>query len=306
MDRRRFVKLGLCAAAAGCARPVTRPARSAAPCREPTPEDIAGPFLPLHYQGDADLTRVAGRRERAQGEPILIRGRVTDDRCRPLPAARLEIWQANTFGRYADERDHSGRPLDPGFQGSALLRAGGDARYSILSVKPGSYRGTTDMRAPHVHFRISAAGCHDDIVQMYFAGEALNATDENLALLAPAEQRRVIITPGGRQAGARVHTFDLVLRRIDPRAAPDLERLAGRYLLAGPQGPIPVTMSVEDGKLYVDSPPLPRVEARPLSATRFRLKAFGVDIVFDRDGFTATEERTGAVMRARRQPGQPR
>lgn len=295
IDRRRFLEMGLLAAASGCARPR---ARSPERCAEPTPEDLVGPFLPRHYQGDADMTRVPGQPAPAQGQRILIRGRVTDDRCRPIAGARLEVWQANTFGRYADDRDHSGRPLDPGFQGSALLAAGGDGRYSILTVKPGTYRGTVDMRAPHVHLRASGAGCHDDITQMYFAGEALNRTDENLARLDEGERRRLIVAASGREDGAVVHQFDVVLRRIDP--AVDLAPYAGRYVIDTPRGPLPVTMTVEGGKLYADSPPLPKVELRPLSPTRFRLKAFGVVVDFDAGGFTATDQATGERTRATR------
>lgn len=299
LDRRLFVKLGLCAAGSGCAR---RLPTSRQRCAEPTPEDLAGPFLPMRYQGDADLTRVAGRSERAQGERIVIRGRVVDDRCVAVGGARLELWQANTFGRYDDPRDRSGRRLDPGFQGSALLAADRAGRFSIVTVKPGAYEapGGTTMRTPHVHFRVSGPGCHDDIFQMYFAGESLNATDENLRLLTESERRRVVIAPEGVAQGARVHDLEVVLRAIDPAAAPDLARFAGRYRLETPGGPVPVTISVTDGKLYAESPPLPRVEARPLSATRFRLKAFGVELEFDADGFAVIEN--GTRTRARRDP----
>lgn len=295
IDRRRFVGLGLWALA-GCAG--GRP-RARARCAEPTPEDLAGPFLPRRYRGDADLTRVPGRRERARGEPIRVRGRITDQACRALPGARIEVWQANAAGRYDDERDRSGRPLDPGFQGSALLVAGAGGRYAITTVKPGAYEapGGTTLRAPHIHFRIGAPGCHDDVVQMYFAGERLNAGDENLALLTASERRRVIIAAAGREEGAALHVFDVVLRLIDP--AIDLERFSGRYLIDAPGGePIPVTLLVVDGKLYADSPPLPRLELRPLSATRFRLKAIGVELEMDRDGFTVLDGT--ARMRARR------
>ncbi len=292
VDRRGFLQLGLWAAA-GCARPR---ARAPERCAEPTPEDQAGPFLPRSYHGDADLTRVPGQPARAQGRPILIRGRVTDERCRPLAGARLEVWQANTFGRYADDRDQSRRPLDPGFQGSALVTAGADARFSIRTVKPGSYQGTTTMRAPHVHFRFSAPGCHDDITQMYFADELLDLTDENLALLTRAERRRLITRAAGSEDGAAIHPFDVVLRRIDP--AVDLAPYAGSYTIESPRGPMAVTFTIERGKLYADSPPLPRVEARPLSRSRFRLKAFNVEIEFDRRGFTVFDQVTGERTRA--------
>src|SRR5687768_10872802 len=130
IDRRRFVQVGLWAAAAGCAPPR---ARAPGRCAEPTPEDLVGPFLPRRYQGDADLTRMPGQTARAQGQVILVRGQVTDDRCRPLPGARLEVWQASAYGRYVDDRDRSDRPLDPAFQGSALIAASDSGRYSIVT-----------------------------------------------------------------------------------------------------------------------------------------------------------------------------
>jgi hypothetical protein len=82
--------------------------------------------------------------------------------------------------------------------------------------------------------------------------------------------------------------------------SPGLARYAGRYVIDAPPGPIPVSLTVEHGKLYADSPPLPKVEARPLAPGRFRLKAFNVELAFDADGFTAIDRSSGERTRARR------
>ncbi|HEY0596261.1 hypothetical protein [Sphingopyxis sp.] len=75
---------------------------------------------------------------------------------RPVPHARLEIWQANAAGRYAHPSDDNTAPLDPDFQGYASLRADAAGEYRIVTVKPGAYPGgRRGMRAPHIHFDLS-------------------------------------------------------------------------------------------------------------------------------------------------------
>ena len=66
----------------------------------PTPRQTAGPFYPLTLPLDADndLVRVAGRAERASGTVLHLGGRVLDPDGRPVPGARIEIWQCDAFG----------------------------------------------------------------------------------------------------------------------------------------------------------------------------------------------------------------
>ncbi|NCF74565.1 MAG: protocatechuate 3,4-dioxygenase, partial [Gammaproteobacteria bacterium] len=51
---------------------------AAASAMPPTPDNPEGPFYPIHEQTDRDmdLTRVAGREGRAQGQVIRVSGRV--------------------------------------------------------------------------------------------------------------------------------------------------------------------------------------------------------------------------------------
>jgi protocatechuate 3,4-dioxygenase beta subunit len=72
-----------------------------------TPHQILGPFFPLGLRPatQGDLTIVEGVDGHAQGEIIELTGRVLDNKGKPVPGARLTIWQANSFGRYLHPND---------------------------------------------------------------------------------------------------------------------------------------------------------------------------------------------------------
>ncbi len=75
----------------------------------PTLPQTMGPFYPVArgLDQDADLTIVRGHRGRARGEIINVIGRVLDGDGRPIPRAKLDLWQANAAGRYAHPSDNS-------------------------------------------------------------------------------------------------------------------------------------------------------------------------------------------------------
>src|SRR6185503_16263518 len=62
---------------------------------------------------DADLTNAAGGEP--IGERIIVSGVVGDDDGRPVRNALIEIWQANSAGRYRHKGDQHDAPLDPNF-----------------------------------------------------------------------------------------------------------------------------------------------------------------------------------------------
>jgi protocatechuate 3,4-dioxygenase beta subunit len=203
---RRTVALGLAAAAAG--------AHPAAGARPVTPQEMMGPFYPGHplSDHDFDLTRIRGLTGQAQGEIIEIVGRVLRTDGTPVRHAAIEMWQANSGGKYRHPDDVNPAPIDPGFQGYARLSTGADGSFRLLTVKPGAYPPPIGLRAPHIHFDIRS----DEfrlVTQMYFRGEPLNATDPLLSTMPARHQDPALVVAQGEDgmAGVRRFHWDAIL-----------------------------------------------------------------------------------------------
>ncbi len=222
ISRRHLLSLGLGAGAGVLAGRLTALSAHQQVCDVPTPGQVLGPFFPARRREDedVDLTRVRGRSGRANGEVLHVRGRVLDERCRPVEAALVEVWQANRWGRYDHERDASNpRPLDPNFQGWARVVTGGDGRFDFKTIKPGSYPANDRgwIRPPHIHFKVSCRGYHELVTQMYFEGEPLNEQDLLRSALSSRDQARVTVAfnpAPGLEEGARTGSFEITLRHV--------------------------------------------------------------------------------------------
>ena len=214
LPRRRLLQCGVAAAAAGLV-----PAAAAAAPAKPTPPEVPGPFYPVRFPKDRDfdLTRVEGRDGVAAGEHLRVRGRVLDAAGDPVEDATVELWQANAAGRYAHPHDPSDAPLDPNFQGWAVVPSGADGGFAFRTVRPGSYAVTDGWdRPPHLHFKVTRAGFVPLTTQMYFPGEPLNDVDRLLLRHPEADRPRMIATVvGAGDDGTPVFDFDLVLSRVD-------------------------------------------------------------------------------------------
>lgn len=144
-----------------------------------TPEVGMGPFYPMikPLDKDADLTSIKGRKGIAAGTIVHVAGRVLDMKGNPVKGAKIEIWQANSYGRYSHQSDPNTAQLDPNFQGYAVLKTDSEGRYRFKTIKPGAYPvSPTEIRPPHIH--VDVEGKANRIVsQMFFPGEPLNEKD---------------------------------------------------------------------------------------------------------------------------------
>ncbi len=154
-----------------------------------TPSQELGPFYPTVRPADqnADLTKLDGSGGSATGEIIDVFGTVFNHDGRPIAGAKLDLWQANAVGRYmhgGDQREEL--PLDPHFQGSAVLFTDSEGRYRFRTIRPGIYAFGGTPRPRHIHFDISSRQARL-VTQMYFPGEKENALEkiaENSLLVA--------------------------------------------------------------------------------------------------------------------------
>ena len=214
ISRRRILRLSGAAALLGAA------GVGAAGALPRTPSQTSGPFYPADkpLDRDADLTRVRGRGERASGQVVHVMGRVLDVDGRPVKGARIEIWQANTHGRYTHPNDANTAPLDPGFEGYADLLTDEDGRYRFKTIKPAAYpinpMNPERVRPPHIHFDVSGRDARL-VTQMYFPGEPANAGDLIFGGLGADEQRAVtasVSPPGaGLEPDSLLVRWDIVL-----------------------------------------------------------------------------------------------
>ncbi|GAB5536666.1 MAG: hypothetical protein Rubg2KO_29150 [Rubricoccaceae bacterium] len=184
-----------------------------------TPSQTSGPFYPKRPQldTDIDLTIIEGRSDRAEGEVVTISGQVLDDALQPVPGALVEIWQANTHGRYHHEDDPNTAPEDPAFQGWGKMRADAEGRYGFKTIIPGAYPAANDWwRPPHIHFKVAKRGYHELVTQMYFAGHELNAPDRILQGIPEDDRERVVVAfaESDTEAGVRHGVFTIVLQRV--------------------------------------------------------------------------------------------
>jgi protocatechuate 3,4-dioxygenase beta subunit len=145
-----------------------------------TVTETTGPrFGQAQFPPMADLSVVNG--QQAQGERIIVRGRVVDENDRPIPHTMIEIWQANAAGRYDHPLDQHDAPLDPNFHGNGRVFSDVDGWYQFVSIKPGAYpwrNHKNAWRPNHIHYSLFGNGFAQRVItQMYFPGDPLLALD---------------------------------------------------------------------------------------------------------------------------------
>ena len=128
------------------------------------------------------------------GERVAIEGRVVYADCKPVNDAAVEIWQANSQGKYPSPEDPQDKPVEPGFRGygRSLTDDGGNFRFR--TIKPGRVPGADGkLQAPHLCVTVFMRGLLKQLVtRMYFPDDPANADDAVLRLV-PAERRATLV-----------------------------------------------------------------------------------------------------------------
>ncbi len=126
---------------------------------------VLGPF---HVEGSPEYEMGADICLDQKGEPMLVRGRVTDVAGRPIAGAKLDVWQANEDGFY----DVQQKGIQPDFNLRGVFRTGADGAYRFKGVRPKHYSipadgpvgrllnalGRHPYRPAHLHFIVSGDG----------------------------------------------------------------------------------------------------------------------------------------------------
>ena len=153
-------------------------------CRE-TEDDQLGPY---YRPGHIERAQIATA---ADGEILIVTGRVLNTRCQPLVNAKVDVWQANGRGVYSEIGNGWGR-------GYVMTDAAGNYKYE--TVYPGPYQG----RPRHIHLIVTAPGHGKLTTQMYFVGAnpdiAANAVRRTVMGSTSSASWDIVLRPTGSAA----------------------------------------------------------------------------------------------------------
>ena len=140
------------------------------------------------------------------GERVIIEGCVLDGDSKPVPDALLEIWQANSHGKYAHPEDTQNKTLEPGFTGYGRIPTDDKGHFRFTTIKPGQVPGPGGkLQAPHIVVSVFARGLLRRLVtRIYFPDEPANSADFALSsgrACAPRNTHRQKIGRAGRRIG---------------------------------------------------------------------------------------------------------
>lgn len=127
------------------------------------------------------------------GERVSIEGRVIDGDGKPVNDALLEIWQADSRGKYGGKR----------FRGFGRSATDDGGMFRFHTIKPGRVPAPGgSMQAPHISVTVFMRGQLKHLVsRIYFPGEAANAKDPVLGLV-PEKRRATLIASKRGKPGA--------------------------------------------------------------------------------------------------------
>ena len=147
-----------------------------------TPSQTVGPYFAIGLTWDDGPYVVP---EGSAGG-FWIRGAVFDGAGDPVPDAIVEVWQADTDGRFAHPDDPRGAVDWGTFRGFGRCGTDEHGRYGIFTLKPGGVPGPDgSSQAPHIDVSVMCRGLLARLVtRVYFPDEeAANRVDPVLSSL---------------------------------------------------------------------------------------------------------------------------
>jgi len=137
---------------------------------------------------------------RVPGERVTIEGHIVDGDGKPVNDAAVEIWQADSRGRYGTKS----------FRGFGRSATDDKGMFRFQTIKPGRVPGPGGkLQAPHIAVNIFMRGQLKQLVsRIYFAGDPANGGDPVLQLV-PAERRATLIA---KKAGRSTFEWNVALQ----------------------------------------------------------------------------------------------
>ena len=111
------------------------------------------------------------------GQKIIINGTVYNRLGKTCPNILIEIWQANSSGKYRDKNDRHNAAIDPNFFGYGNIITNKNGNYQFITIMPGAYPWNNHKNAwrpKHIHFSLMDYNFFSRLcTQMYFPEDVL-------------------------------------------------------------------------------------------------------------------------------------
>lgn len=133
------------------------------------------------------------------GERVQINGRILDGDGKPVNDAAVEIWQANSHGKYASPEDTQDKPVEKAFRGYGRSLTDDAGSFRLRTVKPGRVPGPDGkLQAPHLTVTIFMRGLLKQLqTRMYFPDDPANADDPVLNLVPTGRRATLVASKRG-------------------------------------------------------------------------------------------------------------
>ncbi len=170
--------------------------------------------MPDTFANTNNLAKKTGSFYRAFGEVIFIQGTVTDSFGLPIVNAVIEIWQANSAGKYHTLLDPSSEYIDKYFNMSGKAVTDNLGNYSFITIMPGANLG----RAPHINMNIYHPKFGKLETEIYFENHPFN--DSDYQFLSYTEEEQKALTASVRHTdilnteSIKLCTFNIVMRGV--------------------------------------------------------------------------------------------
>jgi protocatechuate 3,4-dioxygenase alpha subunit len=183
-----------------------------------TPSQTVGPYFRIGLYSDNEVYPRLFTGELAtpevSGERIRIEGTVYDGAGDPIPDCMLEVWQADSEGRY---RTREGSWND-GFTGFGRVGTDEVGQYAIDTIMPGRVPGPNGgLQAPHITMLVYMRGMLlHAFTRIYFEDHAAANAEDPILALVPEDRRATLLAqrrPG--KGPVALYRFDLQMQGDD-------------------------------------------------------------------------------------------
>lgn len=182
--------------------------------RKPTPARFFSADLsaPETFFSSNNLIKKTGSFYRGFGEVIFFKGVITDSFGVPINNAIIEIWQANSAGKYHSLLEPNSEYIDPYFNMSGKAITNNVGEYNFITIMPGSKVG----RAPHININVYHPKFGKLETESYFENHPNNKNDYQYTSYDKIDSElltaKVSYSEANNPKSVKICTFNIVLQ----------------------------------------------------------------------------------------------